>query len=134
MALTPYYQTTVEISPTKCVPEPDVNYTPYNLFCLTSRVRPYLTSINPDYNPRLVTEQHGNRMVWTVKVFKYDLEVTLPENELRQLQLKVDEITSESKTHCILFDCRSFVATDECNLPTYWVTSVLPFIPLDSKY
>lgn len=128
MALTPYYQT-ISDSESPCLSEPDLNYTPYQLFCLTTRLM--ATWPGPGI-PRLLLEQVGNRMVQTVRIMQSDVEVPLSTDQQNQLEALIASAMEESPNHCIVFAVQDIAGP--VHLPESWVSSVLPSVKIPEVY
>ena len=124
--ITPYYQTTINLELGSCIPEPDVHVTPYKLFCLKTRLQYEVARLNPDAIPQLVMDQQGNRMVWIVKIYKDNVELTLSDKDQSILQRAIDFITSQFPEYCLLLDTTS----TSFGFPKGWVMSVVPFLNL----
>ena len=135
-ALTPYFYPVITVSPTTCTEEPSPNYKEYNLFCLKTRLRPFINRhLGPRYSLGFVPIVRGQRVYMGVRLTDAGEEVLLTSRQTRLLEEKVKESTTVDVNACILFsgDVDIYLQRPSCSprLPRGWILSILPYLPID---
>lgn len=125
--LTPYYRTTVAIPATRCVEEPDSNYTPYQVFVLLSR----LQYLHPEHDIQPISIPRDNRMVLTLKLFVKNEEVKLSPEEQQTYDAQVSQVLNEDPDHCFFLSGRGPFPRA---YPVNWTMAILPYLDLPSEY
>lgn len=124
LVITPYYRTIPNVSTNMCTEEADVNYTPYDLFCLTTKLSLYLIQIKRTYQPTLISTELNQRMVFTVQVLDGDTPVELTDAERTKLQDVVNKAMESPRT-CPLFSIYGY-----SKFPKVWLSMILPYLTL----
>lgn len=115
--LTPYYRCLLHYESSSPVPEPETNYTRYNLFCLQTRLYQALPSLplnrtkqvsqkEESRSIRLVSIEHEGKMVICVKVYDGSTPVSLTEDQVVYLRAVVNRVVSDNPLHCVLFSSK----------------------------
>lgn len=143
---TPFFRSINEISPFGYTQEPDLNYTPYDLFCLTTKLLFRLNRVGITDYPKLVSQELDGRMVVTVKLLRGDKFLELSQSEVTQLQQFVDWALATSPHHCVVFSLgiNHITATINPTLrpssetpsfyPRGWLTSIIPYLQIPVEY
>lgn len=118
MLNTPFYRTMPEISARSCGNMASVNYSPYQLFCITTQLEAYLTEMGRPQVLAYVSRPENSRMMLKVRT-------NLTGEDLEKAQKKLDEILSERPLFCLLFS-----VPIETSLPQPWLREVLPFVSI----
>lgn len=148
---TPYYRT---LNMCVCSEEPDIRYTSYNLFCLKTRLQPFVnTMFGDDVQIRLLSSIEKEKILVLNVVLlrehkvemtnRYELNINLgievltitPEQKLR-MDNKITEITSLYSDACLLFPKNTKVYTKDTmvQISYTWLNEILPYIHLADKY
>lgn len=130
--LTPYYYSVLNISPEGCTEQEANNYNEYNLFCLRTRLVPFLSSqgwghLSVTFPPI----QRGKRMVIGLYLTNAGQKAEFLPREIEKLERKVTEITTVKPEYCILYSSDIPVYYKMKRIPSAWVLSVLPYILID---
>lgn len=139
--LTPYYRTLLPTIGTQCAEEPDVNYTPYHLFCLHSRLLSHLQRKWVRFDDAIIsfpsmedTLESGARVMRIlVMLSKNHQFVSLTKNEKDQLQKTIGSIIANFPTHCALYDSHTTLFVGKRPIPRSWVRSMLPYLRLPKE-
>ena len=105
-----------------CAEEPDVNYRPYDIFCLNT----WLPTILEDY--QIGSIDMDDRMVTVVVPAEQ-----LSKERIGLLQQRVNYFTSAKKGRCLLYDNSPITSWTGEPLNAAWVKSMLPYLNLKSK-
>ena len=105
-----------------CAEEPDVNYQPYDIFCLNT----WLPTILNDY--LIESIDMDDRMVVVVVPTEQ-----LSKERIAQLQKRVDYFTSSKKGRCLLYDNSPITSWNGEPLNIAWIKSMLPYLDLKGK-
>lgn len=133
---TPYYRTINNASVYECAEEPDVNYSPYTLFCFNSKIIPsihqYLRDI-PDIDTRLISSQTDDKMHLTLSIIKItsniDEVLTLNERQRTHISALIDRFTSDLTNTCVLIPRDKIInLPDGTPIPPAWTAGMLPYI------
>ena len=153
--VTPWYRPLANATITQCDEEPQPNYTPYDLFCLHTRLQsvfarryPELANATilfpmiPSFDPNGVTGMMrvvvqlqtnvvlGASSIQTVNPNQATSLLLAP--DLRQrLQAEINQILATWPRHCVLDDAQ--VITGSTKIPRSWLRVVLPYLRLDPK-
>lgn len=122
MLNTPYYNTIIEIPLTSCGNMSSSNYTPYNLFCLTTQIETFLAEKERSQVINRITIEEDGKMA--MKFVTY-----LQGEELEMAQAEMDKIVNNSPFFCVLYSARL-----ENKYPASWVRNLLPFIEISGYY
>lgn len=134
--LTPYFYPQLNVTATTCSEEEDSNYREYNLFCLKTRLRPFLEKRNlSKLTIEFIPVQRGSRIYIGLRLVDAGERVTLSPKDQHALEEKVKEITTVNRTYCLLYSSDADIYLDErfCRqkIPSYWILSLLPYLPID---
>jgi len=137
---TPYYRTLAEVgelmsesaetSRVSSVDTPDINYTPYTLFSLKTRLQAGIDAIlGNGIDIRMISQELRNRMILTLIFYRGNTEV-IPEPEIeRKIQDLVDVETTERTSYSLIFtSARGLVLPSGRVVSPQWVSSMLPFV------
>ena len=151
--LTPYYQTVLNRKYNECVEEPDYNFNSYNLFCLKTRLLPRVQKIL-GYNVDILygsTQTENKNVIYTnVTLVKYRIgaeknqvelnlnenieEVSITDDQKKQIQKDVDEITTKDSDACLLMSFNENITDDEGKtIPIDWLEKIIPYVSIDGK-
>lgn len=135
--LTPYFYPQLNVTATTCSEEEDSNYREYNLFCLKTRLRPFLEKRNlSKLTIEFIPVQRGSRIYIGLRLTDAGERVTLSPKDQQALEEKVKEITTINRTYCLLYssDARIYLDWRFCRqkISSDWILSLLPYLPLDS--
>lgn len=115
--------------------EPYMNYEPYKLFVLKTRLRPFINKyLGKDYDIYYGTVRNNNEMVLTVKPILGSKPVPLGDKLTKLIQDQVNILTQSEMKHAMIFSSDS-VYLDHNNhiIPSSWISSIVRFIPDISK-
>lgn len=134
--LTPYFYPRINVSATSCTEEEEPNYDEYQLFCLKTRLRPFLEKYNLGHlSIEFVPVQRGNKFYIGIRLTDAGQSVELQPSDQRRLEEKVNEITTVNRTYCLLYsaDTELYLDRTYCRkrIPSVWILSVLPYLPID---
>lgn len=131
--LTPYFYPLLTVSPLNCTEQEESNYNEYNLFCLKTRLRPFLEKhISSALTIEFVPLQRGPRFYIGIRLSDAGERIDLTSKQQRLLEDKVTEITTINRTTCLLFSADVELYLDQFKLiPVVWILSVLPYLPID---
>lgn len=122
---TPYFRTVPDILKEL----PVSNYTPYQVFCLSTRLEAINQREEPSYILKPISVYLENRMALVIKVFSHNDEIDLEEEEEREYQRAIDLIVTDHPDHCLLSQMNAFR-----DYPVAWVRSVWPYLAVEDKY
>jgi len=128
---TPYSYPIVSES-SRCAQEPDITYTPYDLFALRSQLLPYLQDVvDHDVDIQLPTTPiHDRMVVMVVPIIGGDYIQITKDQEIR-IQRRVDEITSKTPKMLLLYTWNNQTTLEDGTpIPTIFVKQILPYIRL----
>lgn len=136
--LTPYFYPQVNVSATGCTDEEDPNYDEYHLFCLRTRLRPFLERyISPQLTIEFVPTQRGQRFYIGVRLTDAGQRAEISASQQRRLEEKVEEIVTSNRTYCLLYSADADLYLDRTycrkKIPAIWILSVLPYLPIDPE-
>lgn len=123
MLSTPYYNTKVDISYTKCGNMSSSNYQPYNLFCLITQLETFLAERGRPQSLSCISVEENSRMELKVKTTLSD------PSEISQAQAELDDIINNRPLFSLLFSVRL-----NQKYPQSWLRTILPFLPLPSDF
>ena len=134
--LTPYFYPQVNIGATGCAEEEEPNYDEYNLFCLRTRLRPFLERhISPHLSIEFVPTQRGQRFYIGVRLTDAGQRAELSSSQQRRLEEKVEEIVTLNRMYCLLYSADADLYLDRTfcrkKISAIWILSVLPYLPID---
>ena len=134
LILTPFYRTIVQVGG-GCAPEPDINYLPYDLFCLHTKLYPYiLDKFGSDIIISFQSLAIDERYVVTILLLKDDNPITMTEEEHTNLQKHINYLITYQPLVCLMFYSHSPLYLENgFRLPTNWISSMLPYVILPSK-
>lgn len=122
---------------TRCAQEPDISYTPYDLFALRTQLLPYLQDIiGHDVDIQLPTTPIQGRMVVMVVPIIGGDYIQITKDQEQRCQQRVNEITTNNPKMLMLYTWKNQTALEDGSpIPTNFVKQILPYIRLDpSKY
>ena len=130
--ITPYYRTVVDRRPNECSEEADYNYTPYNLFCLKTRLYPFMIQyVGSNVDIEMPTTLINNKMFITVIPVIGTRPIDISNDVRVKLIQYLDQITGIDKDSCLLFSTLNRVTTTSGYLiPVTWMNTILPYISL----
>ena len=128
--MTPYYRTFVTLNGRDEAQEYDTNYTPYNIFCLSTRVGRDLARLGVKDYPVFIGEPINGKMAIVVKLLRVDHHVDLSPDEMKDLQKMVDRALSDHPQHCVLFS----LDTMRYPYPRAWMMSIFPYLSVPAEY
>lgn len=130
--ITPYYRTVVDRKPNECSEEGDYNYTPYNLFCLKTRLYPFMIQyVGSNVDIEMPTTLINNKMFITIVPVIGTRPIDISNDIRIKLIQYLDEITGTDKDSCLLFSTLNRTTTLSGNLiPVTWMNTILPYISL----
>ena len=151
--LTPYYQTVLNRKFNECVEEPDYNFNSYNLFCLKTRLLPRVQKIvgnDIDILYGLKQAENKNIIYTTVVLVNYQTvseknqvelnvnqsieEVQLTQDQRKQIQKDVDEITTKNADACLLMSFNEALVDEGGKIvPVNWLEKIVPYVQIDGK-
>ena len=106
------------------------NFTPYNLFCLLSKLNNVVSKSNPSLYVKLVQYRDGDEMVMTPQIYNgfdklnpYDASIVLSQRD-------VNTITEYMPDYFILFSSDRDIEYMDTSLPKSWIRSILKYIVL----
>lgn len=131
-ALTPYFYPRINLNLLGCQPEEDPNYREYDLFCLKTRLLPFLEKWELHRNSiQFVPVQRGDKFLIGIRLVDADVRVDLSTEMQQRLENKIKEITSIDRMSCLLFSSDVEIYVGGKKIPANWITSMLPYISVD---
>lgn len=113
-----------------CPVEGDFNYTPYDFFCLTTKLLPEIFEI---FRKKLIinyeTVRINTEMVYTVTFYDGDNFITISEESAAVIKELVDDAISNSSGYCSLFSLKH----DYEGMPNEWIREIALWYPFDDK-
>jgi len=134
--ITPYFRTLIDRSGLQCGEEPDFNYNSYDLFCLRTKVEPYLKELlNSKVYIIFKSILIGNKMVMTVIPMEGTEIITLSSDLIKKIRDYINSITGNKNQSCLVYDItNTVIAYDGTKIPNYWIKSVLPYVDISSSF
>ncbi len=119
-----------------CVEEPDFNYTPYDLFCLRTKLLMAVPDIlGYSIDIQLPSAEKDNRMFVVVAITLGQEEVEISTSNRDKIRLLVEEYTSSDPKSCLLFSWKASTRLDDGTpIDSSWVRSMLPYISIPGQY
>lgn len=156
MLITPYYRSLTVLSPSPslaCVPDKSIvdpniataSYTPYDIFCLETRLYPIIYQmLGRDILLLFQTKYVNDRMELTVQITKIqninsleevpkEVNVELTISQQQFLDQTMDKITSEYMGYCLI-DKQELYLSAQKVYPANWFYTMLQYIQLSSEY
>lgn len=140
---TPYYRTLLPINHIGYDEEPDFNYGPYNVFCMETRLYPYVYKLlNRDVELIFKTIHKNNKMELVIKVVEItntirdvvsNKEIVLTSNQKQKLQDKLEKILATNPDYCLIDRDELYIA-GRGDYPKSWYNEVLSYVNLDNNY
>jgi len=129
LILTNFYSTIVDPK-SGCVQEPDTNYTPYLIFCLKTKLFPYIIDIlGHDIIFSFDTVRIDKRLVVSINFYKDGNLFILSPEQKKLIRHHVDFLVYNEPKVCLLFWSRTTVYLDNgFQIPIYWISKILPYI------
>lgn len=128
--MTPYYRTFVTLDGRDEAQETETNYTPYNLFCLSTRIGRDLARRGSKDYPVFIGQPMNGKMQIIIKLLRIDQHVDLSMDEIKEVQKMVDRALADRPQHCVLFS----LDTMRFPYPRAWMMSILPYLQIPAKY
>ena len=142
---TPYYRTLTSNNLFGYEDRGEFTYTPYNVFCLETRLSPFVYELlGEDINLIFKTINENNRMALKVEIVKMvdtirvgepvpDPELEISPELKHKIQNKVDEIVTDKINYCLI-SLNNLYKITEHKYPKGWFRSVAGYIPLPDEY
>ena len=152
---TPYYRTINNPSPVGCSNEQDMNFNPFDLFCLKTRLYPEVNSLfKENVDMKFIGIKDKNKMGIKVllesdtisnqnegitsyklhnNIFTDDNDPCVLTETEEILTDKVNQITSEYVGYCLI-DRNTLYLSSGKHYPRGWFNSVLEYINLPTEY
>lgn len=128
--LTPYYRTLASVD---YCPEQleDANYTPYQLFCLQTRLAPHLPPGVVISFPTIEDVLESG-----VQIMRVILVLSSPQSKEDQERLQgvVGKIIGEFPTHCALYNTQDRLFVGRKSIPRQWIRTMLPYLEIPERY
>lgn len=121
--LTPFYTELGPDNPRLCTEFPKSNYTPYDLFCLRTRLYPALAS---GVDIRFSNYLDGNVMRLGVDLTFGGKDIDLEKDSANLLRQLIGNILTNKPHHCLLLAEN----TPLQGIPAIWLSGVLPYVSL----
>lgn len=136
---TPFYRTIADPQE-GCAPEPNINYTPYDVFCLKTKINLYLykkwgSEIIPHFQS-LLKDNKYQLVIILEKSTPGETEgkITLSPQDHEELSHYVEYLVAKEPKVCLLFSGHFPVySVKGQRLPSSWVTSLLKYVFIPSQ-
>lgn len=148
----PWWKTVPDSTGFGCQEEGHINYTPYQVFCLQTRITPFCqTMLGLDCISTFLSTFKAFKMHLVLVLNRYSppefssdsnpniessfntLRVTQDQRLL--IQNKIDEILTVNEEACLVFPINSEARTLKGDgIPKWWTKQILPFVSLNSAY
>lgn len=134
---TPYFRPLGNDYPTGCELLPQNNYSPYNLWCLTTKLLVLLDEEFSGCYPRYQSYEYLNVMRLCVVLYDGSRVFPLNKKQAQQVQGYVDKCCGELQDWCVLFSSKLFSVSQlqkGFSRDQGWVRSILPFLNVPLEY
>jgi hypothetical protein len=134
--LTPYFYPRLNIDLLGCTEEGEPNYNEYHLFCLRTRLGPFLEKQDlAQASVEFIPVQRGIRFYIGIRLTDAGVKISLNSKKLRLLEDKIKEITTVQQKTCLLYSAETevYINRHGCRqkISPLWILSVLPYLPID---
>ena len=142
IAYTPFYRAIIDRTSSKWVDEPEVNYNSYDIFGLNSLLSYWIKhkwNINVFLEfPTVIGKGAKSKLQYITVVPKVkDVIYQMSEEQYRQLQYKIDEITSKNITHIFLISFDPISIKDDFDnsivVSSGWLKSIYPYLGISQE-
>ncbi len=134
MVWTPFYRFINKTEVVDYIEEPLFNYKPYNLFVLKTLLYPWIQKkINKDLTISFISKPRKDKLYLTVVLLNGGIPFKLNLPQIKDLQSKVDQITSSPLRGALIFSYSTFLANNGRLLPRAWLDDILPYINLNEE-
>ena len=115
------------------------NYAPYEIFCLKTRLMPYLIEkfgegifinfISLLQDPSgSISAQSGTKMTLSIQLTKSGDPIALSVNDKQEVQKQVNYILGTNKMYCLLLDWKLPMYSDNKLIDHTWIKSILVYL------
>jgi hypothetical protein len=125
--ITPFYREIGVDFPDGCQPLPRWNYKPYDLFCLQTKMEPFIYKLNPKYSIKFLSYEFEGNMRVFFDLMKAGEFIPINKENSLLIQKELDKQYNKYPDHCLLIDSDHVIS----GLSPTWVSSILPFVALD---
>jgi len=127
---TPYYREIIEGQLLEAQPIAYQNFTDYNIFCLTTRLHPYIKEFSKEAYVVLSSYEYEEAVYFFVDIKIGDNYVSLNEEQAKRLQDAVVEITTENPNYTLLYYLGIGLPNkknviEDC--PESWINDIIKF-------
>lgn len=148
----PWWKTVPSSTGFGCNEEGEINYNPYQIFCLNTRISPFCQNLmGSDCIVTFLSTLSGHKMELVLVLNRYsppefasdsnpNIEssfntMTVTPEQRRLIQNKIDEILIQNPEACLIMPFDSEVKTIKGDsIPKWWIKQILPFVTLNSAY
>lgn len=141
----PWYRTVPQVPPSVyCVEQGDLNYTPYNVFCLKTRLSDFVSQVVGEVVFSFLSFYTGNKMSLNLVLSQYVSAVeyrsafqtmNVSPDQRRLIEQKINDILTVDPLACLLISPDiNLVTLGGDRIPNPWIRQVLPFVMVDAQY
>jgi hypothetical protein len=110
---------------------PEANYTPYDIFCLETKLQPILYQLDPSLRMGFSKKQLQGVMRLTIDIYKGADFFPLSQQQASNLQKEINYWQTKYPEHCLVLDARVPMQEGASAYPQAWVASLVRFLDID---
>jgi hypothetical protein len=110
---------------------PEANYTPYDIFCLETKLQPILYQLDPSLRMGFSKKELQGVMRLTIDLYKGADFFPLTQQQASNLQREIDYWQTKYPEHCLVLDARVPMQEGASTYPQAWVASMVRFLDID---
>lgn len=131
---TPYYRTLTTINTVGYDEEADFNYTPYDIFCMETRLCPIVYKLlGRDTEINFISIHENNRMNLKIKLISSNVPDNINKNILNDINDVINYIVTYDKNYCFI-DANELYIAGRGDYPKTWYNQILRYITLPEEY
>src|SRR5579875_461207 len=132
--MTPFTRELGVKSPLVPTPAPKYNYTDYDVFCLKSKIYPYIRMLSSSFYPIFVFYEYLGEMRMFMELYENGDFHSMNSKEQQFLQEKVDYWGKTLTKHFLLIDGNVVKNWNGITLPQHWLQAIISYLPIDGTY
>ena len=125
----PFSYATIPIGGDGVAVTDEQNYVPYQLFCLKSRILPFVPGWDIGFTPKRI----GDRVHLILEFHGVNGRVDLDSEKRKYIVQLVDDIISHHSDYCLLFTGSVNIEYRGISIPSVWTVGMLPFIDMPDR-
>lgn len=135
MFSTPYYRTFTVVPNIGTGTESTFKYNSYNLFCLETRLYPYIYKLlnRRDVIIYFKGIEEDNRMNLKILLSERDNKITLSDKHMENIQEKINEITSVNEDYCLIDKDELYYSLGS-KINQGWYNQILQYVNFNTEY